>query len=418
MAISNQAHSYTDTLTYKTYLSGTHRQVGPDETLARVKPFMPVMGITRIANVTGLDRIGIPVVTVCRPNSRSLAVSQGKGISLLSAKASGVMESVESYHAERITLPLKLASYEELRYSHSVVDVDALPRIVRSRFHPYLRLLWIEGYDLLQNEWVWVPYELVHTDYTLPLPPGSGCFPTTSNGLASGNHILEAISHAICEIVERDSTTLWTMANQNDQRQTRVDLETVDDPDCREILLKYEQALINVAVWETTTDIGIPAYLCSIIDHTDDFFRLLYSTSGMGCHPLSGIALLRALTEAAQSRLTFISGSRDDAIRSRYENSRDPQVLAYHRALIEDGKPVRKFRDTTSFESETLEGDVAYELSLLQAAGVKRVIVIDLTRQEFDIPVVRVVIPGLESTIDYPGYSPGARARELLERNT
>jgi YcaO-like protein with predicted kinase domain len=79
------------------------------------------MGITRIANVTGLDSVGIPVVMVCRPNSRSVAVSQGKGIDLGSAHASGLMEAAELYHAETITLPMRLATYEELRYQHNVV---------------------------------------------------------------------------------------------------------------------------------------------------------------------------------------------------------------------------------------------------------------------------------------------------------
>jgi YcaO-like protein with predicted kinase domain len=137
--------------TVKGFWAGTHRVVPPEATLERVQPLARAMGITRIANVTGLDTIGIPVVMVCRPNSRSLAVSQGKGVELTSAKASGLMESVESYHAESIANPLKLASYEELRYTHRVVDVETLPRISVSLFHPYLRLLWMGGYDLLRG---------------------------------------------------------------------------------------------------------------------------------------------------------------------------------------------------------------------------------------------------------------------------
>ncbi|MHA1566275.1 MAG: hypothetical protein ACTSX7_13265, partial [Alphaproteobacteria bacterium] len=70
----------------------TGRSVSPERTVSRVRPFLPAMGITRIANVTGLDTIGIPVVMVLRPNSRSVSVSQGKGFSLDDAKASGVME--------------------------------------------------------------------------------------------------------------------------------------------------------------------------------------------------------------------------------------------------------------------------------------------------------------------------------------
>jgi len=89
----------------KTYWGGTHRAIAPAETLARIKRFFPVMGITRIADVTGLDTIGIPIVLVCRPNSRSVVVAQGKGLDLMAAKASGVMESVEAFMAERITKP-------------------------------------------------------------------------------------------------------------------------------------------------------------------------------------------------------------------------------------------------------------------------------------------------------------------------
>ena len=102
------------------------------------------------------------------------------------------MEAVELYHAETITLPLRLATYEELRYQHNVVEVDDLPRGFESRFHPFLRLLWCEGRDLLDGRNVLVPYELV------PLPDGHGCFAASSNGLASGNTLIEAISPASC----------------------------------------------------------------------------------------------------------------------------------------------------------------------------------------------------------------------------
>jgi ribosomal protein S12 methylthiotransferase accessory factor YcaO len=90
---------------FKAYRRGTHRTVDPAVTLARVQPYLARMGITRIANVTGLDRIGVPVVMVCRPNSRSLAVAQGKGLTLDAAKASGVMEAIELYHAVNASRP-------------------------------------------------------------------------------------------------------------------------------------------------------------------------------------------------------------------------------------------------------------------------------------------------------------------------
>jgi ribosomal protein S12 methylthiotransferase accessory factor len=221
----------------KGFRDGTHRTVSPEETLERVGRFMPVMGITRIANVTGLDRVGLPVVMVVRPNSRSLSVSQGKGMCLAAAKASGLMESIEAYHAERVGLPLRLASLEQLKYAHKIVDVEALPQTAQARFHPHLRLLWDEGYDLLHDEVVLVPHEMVHADYTTPFPPGSGCFIATTNGLASGNHLLEAISHGICEVVERDGVSLAYMDDKS-RRARRIDLESVDHPDYVAVLDK------------------------------------------------------------------------------------------------------------------------------------------------------------------------------------
>src|SRR6478672_8243663 len=169
----------------KAFRQGTHRLVPPAETVARVRRFMPVMGITRIANITGLDCIGIPVVMVCRPNARSLSVAQGKGLDLPAAQASGLMESVESYHAEHLTLPLKLATYEELRYTHQVVDPTQLPRAADGLFHPHLPLHWMGGYDLVQDEPVLVPYERVHLNYTVAMRQSAPPFFASYDGVAS-----------------------------------------------------------------------------------------------------------------------------------------------------------------------------------------------------------------------------------------
>ena len=240
------------------------------------------MGITRVANVTGLDRIGVPVVMVCRPNARSLAVSQGKGLTLEAAKASGVMEAIELYHAERIELPLKLGSARELagRIAWSIsTPCRAGPE---SSFHPDLPILWIEGRDLLTDAPAWLPYEVVHTRYTLPLPTGSGCFPASSNGLASGNHILEAINHGICEVVERDSTTLWNHLDRTSAGATRLDLAHDRRRRLRRVLAQLERAEFAVAVWDTTTDVGIAAFYCLITDRRHEH---AHSGAGAGAHP-------------------------------------------------------------------------------------------------------------------------------------
>ncbi|HYO52705.1 YcaO-like family protein [Archangium sp.] len=402
----------------KSYRMGTHRLIPPEETLRRVCPLMREMGITRIANLTGLDWIGLPVVAVCRPNARSLSVSQGKGLDLAAARASGLMEAVESYHAEHIDLPLRRASYEELRTNHPVVAVDALPRLSVNSFHPAMRLLWVEGRDLLDGTPLWLPFELVHTDFTLPLPDGSGSFLMSSNGLSSGNHPLEAISHGLCEVVERDATTLWHLRSEESQHQTRLELSTVDDPVCLQVLERFERAGMEVAVWETTTDVGLASFSCLLAERSPEPLRPRAPTSGAGCHPAREVALLRALTEAAQVRLTLISGARDDMGVARcYEAFRDPAVWRLQVERMHREPPVRHFQDVPSFVGRSFDEDVAWELERLAAAGLHQVVVVDLTRPEFRIPVVRVVVPGLEALHDAPGYVPGTRGREtLMER--
>jgi ribosomal protein S12 methylthiotransferase accessory factor len=403
--------------TPKGFRNGTHRLIEPEVTITRARRVAPALGITRVANVTGLDTIGIPVVMVCRPNSRSLAVSQGKGLDLAAATASGLMESVEAYHAEHISLPLKYASFEQLRYTHPIVNLDGLPRTSDTRFTPERQLLWIEGRDLAEGDAVWLPFETVSLDYTVPFPPGSGCFGATGNGLASGNHLLEAISHALCEVIERDATTLWSLLGDAGQPATRLDLSTVSDPACQSVLELYERANIEVAVWDMTTDIGVACFLCQIADRTDERLHALYPSAGCGCHPTRNVALLRALTEAAQSRLTLISGARDDCIREDYERLRSPDTLRGYYASIGGRDRPRRYQDVASFESDTFEEDIGWLLGRLRAVGIEQVTVVDLTRAELGLPVARVVVPGLEGPEDrLPGYLWGRRAQKVIER--
>ena len=94
----------------------------PEETLAHASTLARALGITRIANVTGLDCIGVPVAMAYRPNARSLAVSPGKGLDLVAAKTSAIMEAIEGWHAERILSPLVLASVNEVRLDRTLID--------------------------------------------------------------------------------------------------------------------------------------------------------------------------------------------------------------------------------------------------------------------------------------------------------
>jgi ribosomal protein S12 methylthiotransferase accessory factor len=350
---------------------------------------------------------------VCRPNGRSLSVSQGKGVDLVSAKVSGIMEALEAWHAEHVLLPLRLATYRELREVARVVDVEQLPRPSWSRFHPDLSILWIEGTDVIGGERLWVPYECVHLDFRSPGPQGSGCFLANGTGLAAGNHRLEAVSHALCEAVERDAFALWDERSAADRAARRVALDTVPDPGCRQLLETYERAGVGVVAWDLTTDIGLPVFSATIVDRRSDVLRRLPAATGGGCHPDRGVALSRALTEAAQSRLTLIAGSRDDCPPALYRRVKDAEAIGSHaRALAAEG--LRAFEDVANVAGEAIDDDVAHELDRLRSAGIGQAILVDLTRPDVGVPVVRLVVPGLEGWTDKVAPAvPGPRRRAL-----
>jgi YcaO-like protein with predicted kinase domain len=399
----------------KRFRHGTHRHVAPDATWKRVWPLAGAMGITRVAGVTGLDCLGVPVAIAVRPLSRSVAVSAGKGADPLAAKVSALMEAVESFHAERVERPRPVAAYDEIRRTCEVVDVDALPRLATSTFAPGRPIPWVEGHDIVGDEPVWLPYESVHTDFRVPAPAGSGCFHATSNGLAAGNHLVEAITHGLCELIERDASALWRVRSSVEHRRRRVDESTVDDPCCREVLDRYRDAGLRVAIWETTTDLEAPAFLCMVAEADPDPMRPLPASGGAGCHPARAIALLRALTEAAQTRLTLIAGTRDDVTRAQYREARSPERARRDRIALELGAPGRAFGGCGGAAGgETLTDDLAGLLGRLRGAGLDRVVVVDLTREDLGIPVVRVVVPGLEGLAHVPGYVPGARMAAVL----
>jgi YcaO-like protein with predicted kinase domain len=370
------------------------------------------MGITRVGNITGLDRIGIPVAVSVRPNSRSVSVSQGKGLELPQAMASALMEACEGFHAEEIE-PCRCAAYRQLSANETVVEPNSLC-LGGGPFNPDASILWIEGCDLLRRESCWVPAEIVHTDYTIQQP--DGYFLCGSNGLASGNQPVEAINAAMYEVVERDAVALW-MAQPLGQRVSRIlDLPSVDDPDCRLLLEKYETAHFAVRVWNATTDVGIAAFICEIHDEAPGDPGRMRRFHGSGCHADRAIALSRALTEAAQTRLTYIAGIRDDLSPKEYDANPDSEIGdALLDALAHQNTPV-SFGSISSFTADDLTEDLHWALARLVAVGVDRVIAVDLTRPEFGIPVMRLTIPGLEWDPHHPNYVPGQRAQEMARQ--
>jgi ribosomal protein S12 methylthiotransferase accessory factor len=374
--------------TAKLDLGGTFRHRHPHETLARVLPLLPAFGITRLANVTGLDRIGIPVWMCIRPNARCLSVSQGKGLTDELARASAVMESIELYHAEHVAAPDMVASYREVRRRHAALDPGGLGRGIRWRAYGRERTIaWIRGTDVASGEPVFVPHVRVNENWSRP-HPDAGLFLVTSTGLASGNHRLEAICHGLFEVVERDCEWRWERLSESARRALELDADTVESPHVRWLLDRFADARIAVRVWDMTSDVGIPAYHCTIRDPialggVDPIY-------GAGCHLSKGVALARALTEAAQSRLTFIAGSRDDVYPALYERA---QYVTPPGPVTRGRGDFGKRRSPPA--GVTFEEDVHTALGLLADAGFRRVVAVEHSKPDLEIPVVTVIVPGM-----------------------
>lgn len=394
--------------TAKAYRGGTHRSRSPEETLEAFLPLAGRLGITRLANVTGLDSIGIPVYMACRPLSRSIAVAQGKGLTPQEAKVSAFMEAAETWHGETITAPLKMVSFDELSRDHRVIDVEGLPRSRLGDFDPAQQILWIEGAPLAGGDPLWVPLELVSTNYTLPQPQGSFAFPANTNGLASGNTFSEAALHALCELIERDALSLWRLGGDSARAAAKLDPESVESLRCRTLLAHYARAGLDIGLWDVTSDLGVPVFCCAVAERSD---TAVEAELGAGCHPDREVALLRALTEAAQSRTTRIAGSRDDYVPESYDSAAKLARNRTARLWLAD-PPQRRFGEAPDLSGETIAGDLERVLQRLAGKGITQVVAVDLTKPEVGLPVVRVVAAGLEGAYQGAGsdYCPGQRA--------
>lgn len=395
----------------RVYGDGTARSRAPSETLELLLPHLARFGITRLSNVTGLDRIGIPVYQAVRPNARSLSVSQGKGVDDTAAKVSALMESLECHHAEHSTLPVRIESHRALARRERVANPWRLPLSRLSAFDPERQLPWVAGRDVRTSEPTFVPYELVHANATVPRAPGSGCFVFSTNGLSSGNNRVEAVLHGICELIERDAEALARGWSLEQKRQRRVELQSIDDPLALELLRRYGDAGIEVIVWDVTSDVGVAVFRVVIFDPESDPELNPYPAAyGAGCHPERSIALCRALTEAAQSRLTAISGARDDLTTEEGARLAAPALIDHHRRLAAE-PGARPFAAAPNTVGASLDDELAIVLERLSRAGMSDVIAVDLSTPELDFAFTRTVIPGLEGPIASPSYRPGARAQ-------
>ncbi|MBA2544318.1 MAG: YcaO-like family protein [Deltaproteobacteria bacterium] len=393
-----------------TLRDGTHRSATLEQTWARFAPAAKRAGITRLADLTGLDTLGIPVFAAIRPLGRSLSTQQGKGITPLAAKVSALMESLETWTAEhvldggahvrgsyRALRNRRLRGARETGARPTPIDVRALPR-APGRLDLDATWTWIEGRDLVTDTPVLVPLDSVTLDCVFSKPP---VFDVSSNGLASGNVLAEAILHGLCEVLERDAEAAWRRAGGD----RRLVLDSISDPICSSLIDRIVRSGVRVFVW----DLGateVCAIGCAIVeDPREPSWRELGCYQGFGAHLMPEVAIARALTEAAQTRLTYIAGARDDFFPADYARATDREVVleVWERLAAPCDEPTM-FDDLPRFDAPTLGCGLADLVArVVESGGAAQVIAVDLTHPKLRVPVAKVLVPGRATDLEAMG---------------
>lgn len=281
--------------------------------------YMSRLGISRVTQITRMDRLGLPVFASVRPRSLTLRVNAGKGIAEMDAKAGALMEALEFAIAEPDATPWQkhTITIRELvaRFPQGLQLVDLIPR-TGVEVAPDDPVAVVTCENLATGESLLLPAQLVF----MPFFPehGPNLFGSGTNGLASGNSVDEATLHGLLEVLERDTIT---MNRPHDQSQW-VDPASFPEP-FLSLTRKWSELGVDLMVRHVPGEFGLPCFHAILHEPDSDNINL---SGGYGLHPDAEIALSRAICEAAQSRLSHIHGGRDD-ITDFYAKYQDWQPL-------------------------------------------------------------------------------------------
>jgi len=410
MRADQQAYEYWLGATETKYSrSGVERGVRPSVTIRRARAVLESVGVTKVADVTDLDRVGIPNFMTVRPHDAGPGISyyNGKGRTRADAHAGALMEAIERHAGESYDGPIVRSSYANLRHQRPCVNPWKILAPGIPGDGENLLVEWVAGFDLVGRRTTFVPLNGVIAPYR-PLF-GAPLFFSSTNGLASGNTRLEALCHALCEVVERDALSL-ALARSHVRSavgtimaemgfESGVPTENRDSPrialnglprGAAALVGKLRQAGLEVQLRNQTSDTGIPTIGCTIVDPRMPP-AVVNAHSGCGTHPDARVALTRALTEAAQTRMAFIQGGREDLP----EIASDRNAPPAERQRLTGGTVA--FDEIESRQHSSINEDVEFMLERMRHSGFEQIVVVDLTKEKVGIPVVRVVVPGAEA---------------------
>lgn len=386
-----------------------------EETYAWVKPLLRRVPITRLINVTPLDFVGLPVWSAVTPLARDLTVHAGKGRTSVAAQLSSIMEAVERVCAE--SLPddrLRKSSHDALESEQGlpVLNPETLGLPFDTTFARDRVIRWTIGYDVAQDGYIWVPLDAAIS------PAEDGVFKgVETNGLAAGNTMTEAVVHALYEVIERDAISIEQFCELHGEpadlrirpaRMLDVGLLPEDSRAWIDVLTGHG---LRVVVQDLTADVDIPVFGAFAIDPNfagNDGQTAVFA--GHGCDLNPRRAIFRAISEATQAHSIVSLGARET-----FEGSRPLRDRAWRlrrRLDVLQARTHLPFRDE-DHSSGDLCSDLKIIVQRLAAVGLERCILVDLSREDLGIPVVRVIVPGLEHPYGSSTRRPGPR---LLRR--
>lgn len=382
------------------------RERSPVKTIARLTPHLASLGITRVARQTGLDAIGIPTFSAFRPNARTLAVSQGKGIDDDAAKASAIMEAVEFAFAERPEVPREVSSPKSLLDAQRPVFDAKRLLPMGTELSETEEVEWFKGFNCFTGAEVMVPADAVVIDATTRVQK----IARTTNGLASGNTEKEALFHALCELIERDANTLFSMQGDQAPKLSQISPLAFEDAVVDDLAARIKTAGLQLALFNQTTNLGVPVIMATIAERGRNAIRHFDLAAGYGCHPISSRAAIRAITEAAQTRITNIAGARDDIDPSEYRLKLNPSFSKFT-----DDHPNRQMEPPQGCPMGTpLPELTRFIYNKLREHKIINVIAVPIGGERLGISVIKVFAPQLEDQAPNPNWRPGSRAAAAL----
>jgi bacteriocin biosynthesis cyclodehydratase domain-containing protein len=346
--------------------------------------------------------------------------SYGKGSTAEQGEASALMEAIERYsgifQGDEVRAPARFTDFapgdailpnEVLMFSDAQIRgdsvLDALGSARKTHRHapptatPFDRsaeVEWSPVWSLRDQKFRYLPTSVLYFFYAHP----SGYYvPADSNGCAAGNTREEAIIQGFLELVERDSYAIWWY---NRLQRPEVDLSQFDDSYIHDLKAQLADTGRRLWVLDVTSDLGIPTYV-TIAHWTDE--EREYIEFGSGSHFDPRIAALRAMTELSQFIAIGLMGARYPVLESDDGNS-GPFRLQDHPYLTPSGSASVRPDFASTFGSLDTREQVMACVNLVKREGLD-FLVLDQTRPDIEVPVVRVTVPGMRHF--YRRFAPG-----------